>query len=535
MYSTIAFLLLTNALTAQVTSAIDSTSIEIGEQITYKIQVETDTTNLVVFPEGQTFSPLEMIESYAIDTLKKNDKYNLVKKYGLTQFDSGAYTIPRQKIIVGNKTFFTDSLKVEVNNVVVDTTKQGLYDIKPIIEVKKKGGNWWKYVLLTLLIVALVGGILWWFIWRKKPLSEEEQIALLPPYDRAKLALKKLDESHYLEHEELKSYYSELTLIIRKYLDEKVYDHSLESTTDELISKLRLLKDGNQIDLSKETIKNIESILKRADLVKFAKSAPDIELAELDRNTIDTEIDHVKEVLPEPSEEEKLLDEKYREELERKKKRKKIIVTVAISLFLLMATIGGFSIKYGFGYVKDTIIGHDSKELLEGDWVTSDYGIPPVSISTPRVLKRFELPIPEEAKGKVKMTSFMYGTLLDVFSILVNTATYPSSGENDNKIDLEQVSENSIKGMESQGAENITVLREKFNTPNGAEGLKTYGTLNIVDPISNVTKGGNYVLLLFTSENVLQQIIVTYPDDDTYADQVVERIVNSVELKKEED
>lgn len=42
---------------AQVTAEIDSTSIKIGEQITYKIQVETDTTNLVVFPEGQTFCP----------------------------------------------------------------------------------------------------------------------------------------------------------------------------------------------------------------------------------------------------------------------------------------------------------------------------------------------------------------------------------------------------------------------------------------------------------------------------------------------
>ncbi|MBQ0786227.1 MAG: hypothetical protein KBT69_01910, partial [Oceanihabitans sp.] len=50
---------------AQVTSVIDSTSIKIGEQITFRVEVETDTTNLVVFPEGQTFLPLEMIQSYA--------------------------------------------------------------------------------------------------------------------------------------------------------------------------------------------------------------------------------------------------------------------------------------------------------------------------------------------------------------------------------------------------------------------------------------------------------------------------------------
>ena len=517
----------------QVTSSIDSTSITIGEQITFKVEVETDTTSLVVFPEGQTFLPLEMIESYEIDTIKNSHKYNLIKKYALTQFDSGAYTIPRQKILVGNKTFFTDSLKVEVNNVVVDTTKQGLYDIKPIIEVKKKGSNWWKYVLLTLLIIGVIGFLMYWFIWRQKPLTEEEKIALLPPYDRAKLALKKLDESHYLENKNLKDYYSELTFIIRKYLDEKVYDRALESTTDELISRLKLLKEGNQVDISKDDIKNLERILKRADLVKFAKSAPDVELAKLDRNTIDVEIDHVKEALPEPTEEEKLLDEKYRDELERKKKRRKIIITAVIGVLLLVMTFIGFSLKYGFDYVKDTIIGHDSKELLEGDWVTSQYGIPPVRISTPKVLQRFELPVPEEYKASVSTTSFGYGTLLDVFSVIVNTTTYSQAPEGG--IDLEKAIEGNIKGMESQGAKDIVTLSDKFTTPNGAEGIKTYGTLKLDRLKTGDFIETSYIMLHFTSENVLQQIIITYPLNDVYADQIIERILNSIELKPEEE
>lgn len=518
--------------TAQVTSTIDSTSIKVGAQITYSIQVEVDTTNLVVFPEGQSFSPLEMIESYKIDTLKKVDKYNLIKKYGLTQFDSGAYTIPRQKIIIGDKTFFTDSLKVEVNNVVVDTIKQGLYDIKPIIEVKEKGSDWWKYVVLALVIIGCIGFLIYWFLWRKKPLTEEEEIALLPPYDRAKLSLKKLDESYYLEHEELKPYYSELTLIIRKYLDEKVYDHSLESTTDELISRLRLLKDGNQIDLSRETIRNIESILKRADLVKFAKSAPDVALAELDRNTIDAEIDHVKEVLPEASEEEKLLDEKYRVQLARKKKRKKIIITVAISVFLLMATLTGFSIKYGFDYVKDTIIGHESKELLEGDWVSSAYGFPAVTIETPIVLKRIEAQLPDQLKGKMKMSVFGFEQRRNL-TIVVTTTTLTQSQDS---LDVNKAIEGSLKVLENKGAKNIFTKNEKFVTPNGAEGLKTFGTLDY--PIENTDSfiKGEYASLVFTNnKNVIQQVFVTYREDDVYADQIIERILNSVELKEEEE
>ena len=197
--------LFTISLSAQVTTSIDSTAIKIGEQIIYKIEVESDTTDFVVFPEGQTFQPLEMIESFKIDTTKKDAKYYLIKKYGLTQFDSGKYTIPRQKIVIGNKIIQTDSLLLEVNTVVVDTTKQGLFDIKPIIGVNKSPSYWWLYVLLILLVFALAGFLLYWFVWREKPLSEEEKEALIPPYDRAKLALQALDNAGYLKREEVKS------------------------------------------------------------------------------------------------------------------------------------------------------------------------------------------------------------------------------------------------------------------------------------------------------------------------------------------
>ncbi|QRM88586.1 hypothetical protein FG167_04875 [Lacinutrix sp. WUR7] len=536
---TFAFLLLPLFLAAQVTATIDSTSIKIGEQITYKVQVETDTTNVVVFPEGQTFLPLEMIQSYAIDTTKEDAKYKLIKKYGLTQFDSGAFTIPRQKIVIGTKVFQTDSLQIEVKNIVVDTTKQGLYDIKPIIEVEKSPSQWWKYLLLTLLVLSLLSFLLYWFIWRTKPLTKEEKIALLPPYDRAKLALQNLDETNYLQNAELKDYYSELTFIIRKYLDEKVYDRALESTTDELITRLNILKDGNQIDITKDDIKNIETILKRADLVKFAKSAPDVELAKLDRNTIDLEIDQVKEALPEPTEEEKLQDQKYQELQEKKQKRNKIIITAAIVVGLCIATFVGFGLKYGFGYVKDTIIGNESKELLEGDWVTSDYGFPAITISTPEVLKRDNPPIPEEIKAKLQMTVFSFGNVSEALSVKLSTLKVspqegPEKQGGQEEIDLNQVSEKAIQQLENQGVSNLLVKKEKFVTPNNAEGLKTYGTASL--PVANTDKyyDGEYVLLHFTAENVIQEIAITYRKGDVYAQEIAERIVNSVELVKEE-
>ncbi|UPS92698.1 BatD family protein [Bizionia sp. M204] len=524
------FFLFSAVSVAQVKSATDVSEIKIGEQITFQIEVETDSTDLVVFPEGATFLPLEVIETYDIDTTKNADKFNLIKKYGLTQFDSGSYTIPRQKIIINDKTLFTDSLKVMVNPVIVDTLKQGLYTIKPIISVEKSSSNWWKTLLIILLAIALVAALLYWFLWRKKPLTEEEKIALLPPYDRAKLALKQLDEHRYLEEEAYKEYYSELTLAIRRYLDEKVYDHALESTTDELISRLRLLKDGNQIDLSLETIKNLESIFKRADLVKFAKSAPDKELAKFDRKTIDEEIDHVKEVLPEPTEEEKLLDEQYKEAQARKKKRRKVIISTLVVVGLLIATFIGFGLKYGFNYVKDTLLGNNSLELLEGNWVRSDYGFPPIIISTPEVLKRIQLDSTQSENTQVDYTTFNYGSLGSNLNITLNTAVLKNQKPEDS-INLVAVAEKAIQDLERKGVTNIIVKNEKFVTPNNAEGLKTFGYANFPIGTSDSFVEGEYILLHFTTQNIIQQIIIIWQKDDEYAAEMVARIENSVELK----
>ena len=429
-------------------------------------------------------------------------------------------------------------MRVDVQTIAVDTTKQKLFDIKPMIVVEKATSKWWLYTLISLLALALISFVLYWFIWRKKPLTEEEEIALLPPYDRAKMALKKLDESDYLQNSELKDYYSELTFIIRKYLDEKVYDRALESTTDELVERLNMLRDGNQIELSNDDIKNIETILKRADLVKFAKSAPDVELARLDRNTIDIEIDQVKEALPEPTEEEKLLDEQYRDEQERKNKRKKIWLTVAASILILVATFVGFGVKYGFKYVVDTIIGEESKELLEGQWVRSDYGVPPIMISTPVVLERMDLQAIDTMQ-QVKMTMFSYGDLDSDMNILVSTSKYKDLGKNaegePNQIDLNLAVEGNIKTYENNGARNLILKKEQFITPNAAEGLKAYGTAQFPSGKEGEYREGEYVILVFTSENILQQIVLVWNNQNEYTNQTIDRIIESVELKKLEE
>jgi hypothetical protein len=523
----------------QISSSIDSTAIKIGAELLYKIEVKTDSSTLVVFSEEQTFQPLEMINSYAVDTTKKDGYYQFTKTYGLTQFDSGVYTIPRQKINLGGKLFYTDSLEVQVNPVLVDTTKQKLFDIKPLTEVEKSPSGFWGGFALFMLIFLSISGLLYWFFWRKKPLSEAEKIAALKPYERAKLALEKLDEEQYFQNEEIKTYYSDLTLILRQYLDEKVYEQSLESTTDELVLRLKTLKEANQITLSPETIRNIETILKRADLVKFAKSKPDFQLARFDKSTIELEIDHVKEGLPEPTEEELLQDLAYREALAKAQKRKKTKQTIAIAASVLLIALTGFVIHSGFTNVKDTVLRNPGKILLEKTpWVRSEYGAPGVTISTPVVLERQKVELAEEMKGKAQVVSFAFAEVDTPVDIIVNSSKFAAqAGEDGNAkdvpIDVLKVAEGVLDRFEKQGAKNIISRNEQFITPNGQEGVKTFGTGEFLVG-ENLVKS-EYIILGFSTPNILQQVILTWTANDIYADQIVERILNSIELIKLKD
>ncbi len=371
---------------SQVTSTIDTTNIRIGEELIYSIHVVADSTDLVLFPEGQTFTPLEVIESYKTDTTRLQDKIKLIKRYGLTQFDSGSYTIPTQRIVINSNPFNTDSVKVEVANIIVDTTKQKMYNIKPAFEVADPSFNFKKMLswLVPLLILSGVG--LYFYFRRKKKRKEAEQ--QLPPYEEAIEALKVLDDSHFLKNDNSKKYYSALTEILKRYIDREVDETALESTSNELIERLVLHKDSGNFDFDSETIKKIDKILKRADLIKFAKMREQAGQAKVDRSVVEDIINETKEIIPEPTEEELLEDKIYLEKLHKKQlRRKRIKIAIGVFAGIILGGVVFGSIK-GFDELKDKTLGNESRSLSEGRWIKSEYGTPLVIVETPKVLVR---------------------------------------------------------------------------------------------------------------------------------------------------
>ena len=526
------FLLLINQHTqAQtVSSSIDSSSIQIGEQIKYKIEVETDTTNLVVFPEGQTFMPLENVEASAIDTTINQRNFKLLKEYALTQFDSGKYTIPRQRILINYKAFFTDSLLVEVRDVAVDTTKQKLYPVKPSIQVDKpfQVADWVWWLLITLVII---GGLVF-LLWRRNK-KKTEAAQKIPPFEKAMLTLKQLDESQQLESGQIKAYYSSLTEAIRRYIDEKIDDRALESTTAELVARLNALTQENKLRLSKEEITKLEEVLKRADLIKFAGFSMDKITAKSDRQTVEHNIFAFKEAIPEPTEEELLKDQAYREAVAKRRKRKTILISVVAGLAILVVSAIGFVGLKGWDYVQDNILGSPSKDLLKGEWIQSEYGNPAVSVITPKVLVRNmqQDTLPQAQTGAI-IESFSYGSILGEYYINLSLVNFPEKKE----FDLDKSIEAVYTDFENKGATNILMKNEEFTTVNGAEGIKIFGSFKIKNPVlQDRTSQKSYTILNFGYNGAFEQLMLVYEKDNAAAEEITNRIINSIELKIKEE
>jgi hypothetical protein len=515
----------------KVTTAIDTTKNKIGAEFKLTLKTNVDTLSKVNFPTFKNFGALEVIESYPIDTIKKDDRYELTKKYGLTQFDSGKYMIPRLPVIINGKPYLTDSIRVEVNNIAVDTLKQKMYDIKDIVPVKDKIGDWWIYLLIAI-VIAVGGYFLYHFI-KKRQQQKADEFAYKTPIEKATLLLQSLEKKELWQKGEVKNYYSELTDIARNYIEEAIHIPAMESTTSELIVALRAASVQKKMSLTPETVENLERVLRQADLVKFAKSKPlDYEITE-DRNKIEKVIVTLDKSIPEEVEESDDIEYKKQqhEKMLRRQKRNRILMTVGFVVFMLLATTLYFVATKGFTYVKDNVIGSESKELLEGEWVYSEYGHPGVRIETPKVLKRQKASdaVPKDAMAFLKdMNIFSYGSLAGNFYSVVSTMTFAKETE----LDLNKSYEGVLQTLEMRGAKNIFMKPEEFTTQQGITGIRGYGSMSFIDPIRQKTFKVYCEILLFKQDGGLQEVMVAYEEGDEYGKQILSRIINSVELKK---
>ena len=510
--------------------AVDSTELRIGEQINIHFQIKGDSLSQIQFAEQPNFAPFELLEDFPLDTLRSQAHYLFTKKYALIQFDSGTYWIPKQKILINGVGAISDSISIRVNTVVVDTLKQPLFDIKPLVAVKRGYKKLTQQILITVFgLILLILAVFLILRVQKKLIEKRKE---LPPFDRALLELKALEEERPRLQEEYKSYYSKLTDVVRRYLEEEANITALESTSRELLKKLELLKDSGKLDLDGETLRSLKRVLEHADLVKFARSAPEFEVATSDRNLLEDVVIKTQEALPEPTQEEIEATAAYQKVLKKKKHQKqfKIAGLGALGLFLLVGLITIY--VYGFGNVKDTLIQYPTKVMMNNKWIKSQYGTPALLLATPEVLVRAA----ETPKGTIL---FSAGDPLNSVYVQLSFIQQapPEQGKEKSQEEQQQEAQEMINkiiaGLEVDGAANMLINPDPFKTKDGSEVIQLSGTLDLLNPNVKERTRCRLRSIILPFEQVQVELRMLYAKDDRYGDEIEARIIESLEVLKE--
>jgi hypothetical protein len=268
-----------SAQSIDVNASIDTNFLLIGEQtqIELKVQYRLDGDPVSIkFPElTDTINEfIEIIYTSPIDTVypDKND-LSLVeqtKKITITSFDSGYYEIPYFEFTINGGLFQTGPMYIEVQPMEVDTA-EAIFDIKDPIEEPFSFIDWLKehWVWVAIILILLIGGYLLIRYLKNKPEKIIEEIEPeTPPHIISLRKLQKLKEDKLWQAGKVKQHHSEISEIIREYIEKRYLINALENTTDEIMQGLRF--HSIQPDL----LTKLNQILSLADLVKFAKEQP---------------------------------------------------------------------------------------------------------------------------------------------------------------------------------------------------------------------------------------------------------------------
>jgi hypothetical protein len=257
-----------------VTARLDSNIILVGDQVNLTFSFSSKEAVPVLFPVycDTCIQGIEIVKRSPIDTIADENGYKLSQQFTITAFDSGEYVIPPIPFYNMDSVLLaeTEALLLNVHTIAVDTTL-AIRDIKEPLSAPITIREMIPYILAALLVFGLIVGGIFLIPYlknRKKPKILTRQKPKIPAHIIALQDLKVLWQKKLYQSGYVKQYYSELTDIVRIYIENRWDIAAMEMVTSEIVEAL------SSIDIPAEAIRKLEQTLFLSDMVKFAKSNP---------------------------------------------------------------------------------------------------------------------------------------------------------------------------------------------------------------------------------------------------------------------
>jgi len=282
------FLIVTNRSNAQrATVSLDRDKIFLGEQTVLQLKLDDVETILKLklndaannaqsvsswFAVPDSGNHIEVIRREKIDTISINGYSTFIQKIVITSFDSGIWTIPIVPPIVKDRNnqlraIAADSVTLQV--IPVDVSKmKDFHPVGDIIHVKYTDYTWLYIAIGILILAAIVYFLVRWLKRNKQKPFGENVVIKGNPMNWALQQINLLEKENLIQKGEGKLFFTKLDDICRTYFDARTHTHTLQSTSIEMMEKLRayLTEEKDRIALQQFT--------KLSNTVKFAKYQP---------------------------------------------------------------------------------------------------------------------------------------------------------------------------------------------------------------------------------------------------------------------
>ncbi len=257
-------------------AVIGSDSVLIGDHVPLTLSFKSSEAGRVQWPYQQDTitGKIEIISQSSVDSVRlSNDSVALRQDLVVTSFDTGFIVIPPFEFSYSENNqqqlVKTDPLLLYVQPMEVDTT-QPIKTIKGPMSAPLTFHDILPWLLIALAVI-LIGTLVWYIIWRKrqqKPILPVREKPREPAHIEALKALETLQEQKLWQNGKVKEYFTEISHIIRVYLERRFAIPAVESTSGEIIEALR------KQDFDKQAFKQLNELMEIADLAKFAKYEP---------------------------------------------------------------------------------------------------------------------------------------------------------------------------------------------------------------------------------------------------------------------
>ena len=277
------FSCLSHAQGVVVISKLDTNIVVVGQPFVLELSITQPKDVKIDWPYiSDSIGLLEVVKNEGLDTIPLEDNTMLLRTQKVTMmaFDTGIFIIPGftidYKIRNTNAKAYTDPLSIKVFLMPVDTTK-AIKDIHPIQDVPYD----WMFIGLIALGVLVLSLIIWFiirYLKKAKQVDDATNVILAPKLSAYIIAMdsfQQLKKDEIWQQGDVKRYYSELTEIVRAYIQNRWMIPALEFTSDEILEHAFI----RQIDAAEN--EKLVYLLRLADLVKFAKVVPHVSEHEL--------------------------------------------------------------------------------------------------------------------------------------------------------------------------------------------------------------------------------------------------------------